>query len=121
MLKSRIGRVGTTMLFAVSLFGQTNPGGSNFAWYGPAGTQCFSPDCYAPYGVFPNYDVAASAIDDALSQMYANGQRSLRIPIYYQDGNGSTNCTGPEGRGTTMDSTGGSLATQYVWRTLPIC
>ena len=91
---------------------QTNPGGSNFAWYGPPGVSCFSPACFAPYGVIPNYDVASPAIDAALSQMYANGQRSMRIPIYHNRGN--SNCTGPEGRGTTMDSTGGSLQTQCL-------
>jgi len=100
------------LVLAAAAYG-LSPGGSNFAWYGPAGTPCYS-SCYGPYGVIANYDVASGTIDNVLSQMYANGQRSVRIPIFHQDGNFATDCTGPEGRGTTMDSTGGTLPSQCL-------
>ncbi len=101
-------------LFVSSLlFAQPGRGGSNFGWYGPAGMPC-SNNCYAPYGVIANYDVASSAIDDALSQMYANGQRSIRLIIFYSSDLSTfpTDCTGPEGRGTILLSAGGNLSTQ---------
>jgi hypothetical protein len=74
-------------------------GGSNYGWY------YLAPPCNRePYGVVFNYDTAASTINTQLQQMYNNGQRRLRIPIYHARGINS---------GTIMDSTGGNLAPQF--------
>src|SRR5277367_4242837 len=74
-------------------------GGSDYAWYH------LDPPCSRePYGVVYNYDTASATIDSQLQQMYSNGQRRLRIPIYFARGISS---------GTIMDSTGGNLAPQF--------
>jgi hypothetical protein len=74
-------------------------GGSNYAWY-----QLDPPCTREPYGVIYNYDTASATIHTQLQQMYFNGQRRLRIPIYFARGINS---------GTIMDSTGGNLAPQF--------
>ncbi len=74
-------------------------GGSNYGWYN------LGPSCNRePYGVVYNFNTAAATINAQLQQMYANGQRRLRIPIYHARGINS---------GTVMDSTGGNLAPQF--------
>jgi len=74
-------------------------GGSDYAWYH------LDPPCSRePYGVIYNYNIAAATINSQLQQMYFNGQRRLRIPIYFARGINS---------GTIMDSTGGNLAPQF--------
>jgi hypothetical protein len=75
-------------------------GGSNYAWY-----HLDAPCNREPYGVVYNYNTATATIDAQLQQMYANGQRRLRIPIYHARGINS---------GTIMDSTGGTLAPQFL-------
>jgi hypothetical protein len=94
------------LLLATSILGQgLSTGGSNFAWYNLG--QCNAGSYYA----IANYDVDSATINAALQQMYANGQRSLRIPIYNIDG--GERCTGALGtRGTGLDSTGGSVSPQ---------
>jgi hypothetical protein len=57
-----------------------------------------------PYGVVYNYDTATATINSQLQQMYTNGQRRLRIPIFHGRGINS---------GTVMDSTGGNLAPRF--------
>jgi len=74
-------------------------GGSNYAWY-----QLDPPCTREPYGVIYNYNTATSTINSQLQQMYSNGQRRLRIPMYFARGINS---------GTIMDSTGGNLAPQF--------
>jgi hypothetical protein len=74
-------------------------GGSDYGWY-----QLDSPCIREPYGVVYNYDTATATIDAQLQQMYANGQRRLRIPIYFGRGIDS---------GTVMDSTGGNLSSRF--------
>jgi len=75
-------------------------GGSNYGWY------YLTSSCdREPYGVVYNYNTAAATIDSQLQQMYNNGQRRLRIPIYHARGINS---------GTIMDSTGGTLAPQFL-------
>jgi hypothetical protein len=74
-------------------------GGSDYAWYH------LDPPCNRePYGVIYNYDTATATINSQLQQMYSNGQRRLRIPIYFARGINS---------GTIMDSTGGNLSPQF--------
>jgi hypothetical protein len=74
-------------------------GGSDYGWYH------LDPPCNRePYGVVYNYDVASTTIDAQLRQMYANGQRRLRIPIYFARGVNT---------GTVMDSTGGTLSPRF--------
>lgn len=74
-------------------------GGSNYGWYH------LDPPCSRePYGVIYNYNTAKVTIDSQLQQMYNNGQRRLRIPIFFARGINS---------GTIMDSTGGNLAPQF--------
>jgi hypothetical protein len=75
-------------------------GGSNYAWYYLA-----APCNREPYGVVYNYNTATATINSQLQQMYSNGQRRLRIPIYHARGINS---------GTIMDSTGGTLAPQFL-------
>jgi hypothetical protein len=71
-------------------------GGSNYGWYH------LDPDCTrSPYGIVANYDKARAEIDRQLKTMHRNGQRRLRIPIYFGRGLGG---------GTVLDSTGGDLA-----------
>ena len=75
-------------------------GGSNYGWYN------LTSSCNRePYGVVYNYNTASTTIDSQLQQMYSNGQRRLRIPIYHARGINS---------GTIMDSTGGTLAPQFL-------
>ena len=74
-------------------------GGSDYGWY-----QLDSPCIREPYGVVYNYDTATATIDAQLKQMYANGQRRMRIPIYFGRGMDS---------GTVMDSTGGNLSSRF--------
>jgi hypothetical protein len=74
-------------------------GGSNYAWYYLA-----TPCNREPYGVVYNYNTATSTIETQLQQMFSNGQRRLRIPIFHARGISS---------GTIMDSTGGNLAPQF--------
>jgi hypothetical protein len=74
-------------------------GGSDYGWY-----QLDSGCIREPYGVVYNYDTATATIDAQLQQMYANGQRRLRIPIYFARGINS---------GTIMDSTGGNLSPRF--------
>ncbi|HLW85470.1 MAG TPA: hypothetical protein VKR60_09675 [Candidatus Sulfotelmatobacter sp.] len=75
-------------------------GGSNYGWY------YLAPPCNRePYGVVYNYSTATATIGSQLAQMYKNGQRRLRIPIYHARGINS---------GTIMDSTGGTLAPQFL-------
>jgi len=75
-------------------------GGSNYGWY------YLTASCNRePYGVVYNYNTAAATIDSQLQQMYNSGQRRLRIPIYHARGINS---------GTIMDSTGGTLAPQFL-------
>ncbi len=74
-------------------------GGSDYAWYH------LDPPCSRePYGAIYNYNTAAATINSQLQLMYFNGQRRLRIPIYFARGINS---------GTIMDSTGGNLASQF--------
>ncbi len=51
-----------------------------------------------------NYDTATATIDTQLQEMYDNGQRRLRIPIFHGRGIDS---------GTAMDSTGGNLSPRF--------
>jgi hypothetical protein len=75
-------------------------GGSDYGWY------YLAPPCNRePYGVVYNYNTATATIDAQLQQMYSNGQRRLRIPIYHARGIDT---------GTVMDSTGGNLAPQFL-------
>jgi len=75
-------------------------GGSNYGWY------YLTPACdREPYGVVYNYNIATTTIDSQLQQMYNNGQRRLRIPIYHARGINT---------GTIMDSSGGTLAPQFL-------
>jgi hypothetical protein len=74
-------------------------GGSDYGWYH------LDANCNRePYGVVYNYDQQRSTIDSQLQQMYAGGQRRLRIPIYHARGIDS---------GTIMDSTGGNIALEF--------
>jgi hypothetical protein len=52
-----------------------------------------------------NYDTATPAINAQLQEMYNNGQRRLRIPIFHGRGINS---------GSVMDSTGGTLAPRFL-------
>ena len=74
-------------------------GGSNYGWY------YLGPGCdRETYGVIYNYDTQKSTIDAQLGQMYINGQRRLRIPIFFgRDVN----------TGSVMSSSGGNLAPRF--------
>jgi hypothetical protein len=74
-------------------------GGSNYLTY-----HLDSPCNREPYGVVYNYDTATATIESQLRQMYSNGQRRLRIPIFHGRGTDS---------GSVMDSTGGNLAPRF--------
>lgn len=88
-----------------SAFGQyQSPGGSNYGWYRIDRDGCAVED-REPYGVIPNYDVAQSIIDSQLQAMYANGQRRLRIPIYFR--------RETYGSGTAMPSLGGDFSPRF--------
>ncbi len=74
-------------------------GGSNYGWY------YLDSSCNRePYGVVYNYDPETATIKAQLQQMYTNGQRRLRIPIFHARGINS---------GTIMDSTGGNLTPRF--------
>lgn len=74
-------------------------GGSDYAWYH------LDPPCNRePYGVIYNYNTAGTTINSQLQLMYNNGERRLRIPIFFARGINS---------GTIMDSTGGNLSSQF--------
>jgi hypothetical protein len=74
-------------------------GGSNYLTYH------LDPPCNRePYGVVYNYDTATATINAQLLQMFNNGQRRLRIPIFHGRGIDS---------GSIMDSSGGNLAPRF--------
>ncbi|MDQ6824866.1 MAG: hypothetical protein M3007_05305, partial [Candidatus Eremiobacteraeota bacterium] len=59
-------------------------GGSNYGWY------YLGPGCdRETYGVIYNYDTQKSTIDAQLRQMYINGQRRLKLPLYFARGTGT--------------------------------
>lgn len=90
---------GTTPSQSSGLPSAAGLGGSDYAWY------YLDPPCTRePYGVIYNYDTASATINSQLQHMYSNGQRRLRIPIYFARGINS---------GTIMDSTGGNLSPQF--------
>lgn len=74
-------------------------GGSNYDFYqldhDPGGCD------REPYGVINSYDKAPATIAAQLRQMYAGGQRRLRLGLFHQHGPDS---------GTVMNSTGGDLS-----------
>lgn len=75
-------------------------GGSNYAWY------YVSPTCVRePYGVLPNFHLKRTTIETQLIQMFDEGQRRLRVPIYFHRGSQT---------GTVFNSTGGTLGTQAL-------
>jgi hypothetical protein len=80
-----------------------SPGGSNYGWYAITTTQT-NPCEREPFGVIYNYDTATATIDSQLQALYDNGQRRLRIPIYFGRGLNT---------GTVMDSTGGNLSPRF--------
>lgn len=74
-------------------------GGSNYAWY------YVSPSCdREPYGVLPNFQLQRSVIETQLIQMYDEGQRKLRIPVFIRHNN--------HGSGTAFSSAGGTIGVQ---------
>jgi hypothetical protein len=86
-----------SLLLACTVAGQ-HRGGSNYAWFQ------LDPDCRrGPYGVIANYHTAKSVIDQQLRDMFAKGQRRLRIPIYHGRRIGG---------GTNLESFGGDLTPQ---------
>jgi hypothetical protein len=85
-------------MLAASLAIAQAQGGSNYGWYQINGCD------REPYGVIYNYDTQSQVINSQLQQMYNNGQRRLRIPIYHGHGLNT---------GTVMDSTGGNLSPQF--------
>lgn len=85
---------------------QPHRGGSNFLWY--AAPNCNQNNWYA----IANYDVDKATIDAVLQQMYANGQRSLRVPILHMTSSAES-CSGSLGtRGSILLSAGGHLTNQ---------
>ena len=99
-----------TSLSAVLPVAFATTGGSNYAWYNVV-------DCVRePYYAIVNYDIpeVKSTVDAQLQQMYDNGQRNIRIPIFHTHGSGEK-CVGPPGfRQTNMDSTGAWFAPQCM-------
>ena len=95
-------------------------GGSNFAWYGagcgsrvfPGTHICTKGTCdWRQKGIVKNYAHAGirPLVQSQLADMFAAGQRRLRIPVYfYHDA--------PDDDSTTfyMNSTGGSLSPLYM-------
>ena len=78
---------------------QAGLGGSNYLTYH------LDPPCYRePYGVVYNYDTATATINAQLQEMYNNGQRRLRIPIFHGRGINT---------GSVMDSMAGNLAPRF--------
>lgn len=90
-----VGAIASTVVALPSF--ATPTGGSDYGWYQV--TNCNR----EPYGVIANYNTASATINQQLATMIANGQRRLRIPIYFGHGINS---------GTVMDSTGGNLSPQ---------
>jgi hypothetical protein len=89
---------------AALVLGQSR-GGSNFAWYGLTGCN------RDPWYALANYDADSVTIDAALNQLYQNGQRKLRLPIFHNTL--GFDCTGPLGtRSTQLLSAGGGLTWQ---------
>jgi hypothetical protein len=74
------------------------PGGRNYGWYQI--DRCTGES----YGVVYNYDLQTSLINSQLQQMYDNGHRRLRIPIYHGHGLNT---------GIVMDSAGGNLSSRF--------
>lgn len=72
-------------------------GGSNYGWYRLDGCT------REPYGVVNTFHTARDTILTQLGQLYAAGQRRLRVLVYHR--------RGPD-TGTVMDSTGGTLSAQ---------
>jgi hypothetical protein len=79
----------------------TGRGGSSYLYYQQ--TSCAFVD-REPYGVVYNYDVATAMINSQLQAMYDNGQRRVKLPIYFGHGLST---------GTVMDSTGGNLPQRF--------
>jgi hypothetical protein len=92
-----------TLIFSVGANAQTMPGvargGSNFNWYTVVNCN------REPYGVLVNYNTQTAAIKAQLYKIWQNGQTKLRIMIFHGHGIST---------GTVMDSTGGTLAPQYL-------
>lgn len=63
-------------------------------------------------GVISNFDRASGTINSLLQQMYANGQRRFRLPIFYSRGGETCTAPYPYTRSYYMDSTGGTLSPQ---------
>jgi hypothetical protein len=83
-------------------------GGSDYGWF-----NC--PNTY--YNNVVNWDLTAAQtqIKSQLASMYANGQRVLRVWLWYMDG--GDNCTTTEPLGTRnfyVNSTGGNLSAQCM-------
>ncbi len=82
-------------------------GGSTHAWY-----QVDAPQVFACYGILKNYHVQSvkNTVDQQLLAMYNNGQRKIRIPIFFvhepQEANPGAECYNrPAGQqGMYMDS-----------------
>lgn len=96
--------------WGTDLQGGSNPtaGGANLAWWY---LDQSSGDCIRePYGIIHNYQtnnptnpLAKGQIDALLQQMYDQGMRRLRIPIFFGHGLNT---------GTVLDSSGGNLSAQ---------
>jgi len=54
-----------------------SPGGSNYGWFNLSNCE------REPYGVISNYHSHKETIDQQLKNMYDNGQRRLRIPVFH--------------------------------------
>jgi len=74
-------------------------GGTNYIYY-EMDTGCVREQ----YGVIYHYDTATSTINSQLQAMYDNGQRRVKLPIYFGHGLDT---------GTVMDSTGGDFSTRF--------
>jgi len=98
-------------------------GGSNLLWYASSPLPCYlggthsaapdanhSPQGVDPFSVITNYDLRKTGIDAALSQMYANGQRRLRLILTHM--RGGERAATPGVRMTNMDSTGAVFSPQ---------
>jgi hypothetical protein len=102
--------VGLTFSSTGFAFRTLSPGGSNYAWYNLDAPFQPAPqtgqNCREPYGIIANYHQPGvrSTVQSQLSQMRANGQERLRIPIYHGRGLNT---------GTVMDSTGGNLSATH--------
>lgn len=82
-----------------ALTGTQSAGGSNYDFYQLDGCN------REPYGVIDSYDKNPQLIRQQLSDMYNQGQRRLRIGIFFSNGLDT---------GTVMDSTGGTLSPQKM-------